>query len=287
MTQVKWLMMRQSLCRVYEHWMVRTGTICEDDLRRSAVVFAPHPDDETLGCGGTVIRKCRAGADVTVVFMTDGSQSHAHLMPRSELRSLRMVEARAACRVLGVDDDAVVFLDFEDGCLEAHINQAVGRVAALLDATMPDAVYIPYRLDGPSDHAATYHIVQQALHMHARQVHVFEYPIWFWQHWPWVAAPRRRRQNAKQFLRTSVRAGLGMRMLVDFRHHVWIGDVIDAKERALAQHRSQTCRLLPDAHWATLDQVSGGEWLTRFFQDREVFLHYLWHASPHGRPNSQ
>src|SRR5207248_577693 len=44
-----------------------------DELGRSAIVFAPHQDDEVLGCGGTIVRKLRAGADVTVVFLTDGS----------------------------------------------------------------------------------------------------------------------------------------------------------------------------------------------------------------------
>jgi hypothetical protein len=50
-------------------------------LRRSAVVFAPHPDDETLGCGGTIVRKIRAGARVRLVVMTDGGSSHRELLP--------------------------------------------------------------------------------------------------------------------------------------------------------------------------------------------------------------
>src|SRR5687768_14178340 len=41
-------------------------------LARSAVVFSPHYDDETLGVGGTVIRKRDCGAIVYLVFMTDG-----------------------------------------------------------------------------------------------------------------------------------------------------------------------------------------------------------------------
>jgi LmbE family N-acetylglucosaminyl deacetylase len=46
------------------------------------VVFSPHPDDETLGCGSTIIKKKRLGADVTIVFMTDGSKSHPHFIFR-------------------------------------------------------------------------------------------------------------------------------------------------------------------------------------------------------------
>src|SRR5687768_6580034 len=42
----------------------------EEELGRSAMVFAPHPDDETLGCGGTILQKRRAGASMRIVFMT-------------------------------------------------------------------------------------------------------------------------------------------------------------------------------------------------------------------------
>src|SRR5262245_42487805 len=81
-----------------------------DDLGRSAVVFAPHQDDEVLGCGGTVVRKLRAGADVTVVFMTDGSAAHGDLIAPDELTRIRAGEARAACDLLGVPADRVLFL---------------------------------------------------------------------------------------------------------------------------------------------------------------------------------
>ncbi len=46
------------------------------ELARSALVFSPHPDDECLGCGGTIIRKKQAGSTVKIVHLTDGSRSH-------------------------------------------------------------------------------------------------------------------------------------------------------------------------------------------------------------------
>jgi len=48
----------------------------EKDLGCTATVFSPHPDDETLGCGGTIIKKKRAGAEVKIFYMTDGRKSH-------------------------------------------------------------------------------------------------------------------------------------------------------------------------------------------------------------------
>ena len=43
---------------------------------RSALVLAPHPDDETIGCGATILRKVAAGTPVTVFVATDGRHSH-------------------------------------------------------------------------------------------------------------------------------------------------------------------------------------------------------------------
>ena len=47
------------------------AAVCEPANGR-IVVLAPHMDDETLGCGGTIARHVRAGAQVTVIFLTDG-----------------------------------------------------------------------------------------------------------------------------------------------------------------------------------------------------------------------
>ncbi len=88
------------------------------DLSSSAVVFAPHPDDETLGCGGMILQKNQVGARVRIVFMTDGSQSHARFLAPAELARLRQEEARAAGKALGVDEDDLFFLGFPDGELK-------------------------------------------------------------------------------------------------------------------------------------------------------------------------
>src|SRR3972149_6748886 len=71
--------------------------IDEDELVNSAIVFAPHPDDETLGCGGTIIKKKRAGAKIRIVFTTDGRHAQ-DLIPEDEMKAIRVREAvTAAC----------------------------------------------------------------------------------------------------------------------------------------------------------------------------------------------
>ncbi len=243
---------------------------CGGDLGRSAVVFSPHPDDETLGCGGTIIQKRRAGAAVKIVFMTDGGRSHRHLISEDELRSIRAGEALAASRTLGVAEDGVVFLGFEDGRLSEHQGQAISRVAEVLRRERPDEVFVPYHRESPPDHVATHRIVLSALRACGRGVAVYEYPIWFWGHWPWVSAPARGPREMAKVSRNSLVSGL--RLLRDFRRCVYIGDVLALKRAALARHRSQM--LAPDPRWQTLGDVSNGEFLDCFFQDREIFRHY-------------
>ena len=217
-----------------------------------------------------------AGADVRIVFMTDGCRSHAQLMAPEDLRLIRSREALAACRVLGLNEACVTFLGFGDGNLSAEVEVAIERVAEILQDFAPREVYIPYHLDGPSDHVATNLIVRHALHKCIYQITVNEYPIWFWHHWPWVGLPIQRRRNAGRIIRTTIAAGFGIRMVQEFRYGIRIGDVLDQKKEALAQYRSQTTRLLPDERWTTLEDVSDGDWLALFFQDYEVFHRYCY-----------
>src|ERR1700721_4387131 len=75
----------------------------DSELGRSAVVCSPHPDDESLGCGGTILRKKQAGATVKLVHVSDGGGSTT-LIPRQELTAMRKRECVNAGRVLGIDD---------------------------------------------------------------------------------------------------------------------------------------------------------------------------------------
>ncbi len=93
------------------------------------MLFAPHPDDVTLGAGGLIQRVLAAGGKVKVVYMTngdgfpDGVQMEYHLTrpPRKDFNRygrLRQKEARHALATLGVKARNLVFLGFPDGGLQ-------------------------------------------------------------------------------------------------------------------------------------------------------------------------
>jgi len=238
------------------------------------MVFAPHFDDETLGCGGTVLRKKQAGADVKIAFMMDCGQSHQGVMSPDEIKEIRRREGLAACRQLGLSESDVFLLNQSERGLVSCRKQAMEAVAALLKQQQPEEVFVPYYRDVHPDHVATNAVVRTVLDASGARVTVFEYPIWFWRHWPWVGLPLSSRGQAIAIIKSSIFSRLGLRMLLEFTCTVRIADVLQQKLAAMQQHRSQLTRLKQDARWPTLRDIDHGEFLKCFMQKNEVFHRY-------------
>lgn len=233
-------------------------------MSKTAIVFAPHQDDETLGCGGTIIRKKETGADIKIVFMTDGSQSN-DVIPKNELKDIRVQEAFAACQQLGVAEQDVLFLGFEDGSLSQSLNPAIDKVTNILLDVLPQEVFIPYYKDPHDDHLATNKIIVSALQRYGRETIVYEYPVWLWQRWPWTGKSIAHKPLKERIIST-------LHILKDFRYAVYIGDLLDLKRAALAEHKSQ---VNPNPRWGVLGDISNGEFLDCFFQEYEFFCRQM------------
>ncbi len=117
-----------------------------------------HPDDESLGFGGTLARYAADGVDVFVLTATRGErggyQGHWRDDPRhpgpSALASIREAELRAAADALGVRE--VSILDYGDGQLDsADAQQAIAEIAGHLRRIRPDVV-ITFGPDGAYGH---------------------------------------------------------------------------------------------------------------------------------------
>lgn len=138
-------------------------------LNKKVIVFAPHPDDETYGCGGTIAKRISEGHEVIVVVMTDGRNLFRNSLgiefgpSPEEVREMRGEEVIRATRILGVPKKNLLFLDFEDGTLEEHKEEAEGRVIEIIKNYPPAEVYFPYTNDCHPDHQATSQIVRKCL----------------------------------------------------------------------------------------------------------------------------
>jgi LmbE family N-acetylglucosaminyl deacetylase len=150
---------------------------------RSALVIAPHPDDEALGCGGLVAALAERGADLAVVFVTDGGASHprSRKWPRPRLAALRAEEASAALAALGASGATRLHLGLPDaGILRGGPDwrRAVERTAQLASALRPALVLAPWRRDPHRDHRDAHALTLEALARSGTRPRLLEYPIW-------------------------------------------------------------------------------------------------------------
>ena len=139
------------------------------NINRRIIVFAPHPDDETLGCGGTIAKKLAEGYEVIIVVMTDGR----FLLLKSfgidndpspeQVKEIRRGEVLRATKILGVPEKNVIFLDFVDGTLEENEEAAEEKVIEILEKYTPSEVYFPFERDAHLDHQAANRIVRRAV----------------------------------------------------------------------------------------------------------------------------
>jgi len=126
----------------------------------NVLVIAPHPDDETIGCGGTLCLRKQRGDRTAVVCLTSGELGLKHL-PRQKAWSIREKEARAAAKILGVAK--VHFLRQPDWMLGDHVESAANALQPVLEREQPQIIYLPHEADGHPDHRAVQLILRLAM----------------------------------------------------------------------------------------------------------------------------
>ena len=219
----------------------------------SALVVAPHPDDETLGCGGAIALLRAAGCSVSVLVISDGTLSHPRSLkyPAPRLQALRQAETLEALSILAVAASETTFLRLQDGSIPTSespgIRDAVERCRTYLAALMPETIFLPWRSDPHPDHRATWNLIRMALVNLNGSPRILEYPIWDWD-------------PAQQRNLTSAPV-VGWRLDIQ--------TVLQTKLKAIAAYRSQTTHLIDDD--PTGFQLAP-EMLANFAQPWEVYL---------------
>ncbi|WP_088240328.1 PIG-L deacetylase family protein [Calothrix rhizosoleniae] len=169
-------------------WILHSGSQVIGLSHKPAMVFSPHQDDETFGCGGTIALKREHEIPVYVVFLTDGGQGFVDVDSHLEAKNVqtRKQEAVKALEVLGVEESSIHFLDKPDGKLQLLASEerqsTIQQVIQLLKIHQPGEVYVPHRKDCHKDHEATYEIVKEAIAQAKIDTELLQYPIWlFWE----------------------------------------------------------------------------------------------------------
>ena len=130
-------------------------------VERGALVFSPHPDDEVIGCGSTLLDLAALGSAVTIVQVTDGSDSAAFIdEPDVVRRQVRLDEARLVADGLGVRE--LVCLRADNRAFRAS-DELRARFAELLARTRPAVVFAPSFTDIHPDHQTVLRLLADAL----------------------------------------------------------------------------------------------------------------------------
>ena len=225
------------------------------------LVLAPHPDDETFGCGALIARAAAAGQPVTVVVATDGARSAtSDTLGPEDLVALRRTELRAACERLGVTE--LVELGYRDGTLDDRGTALAADVAAAVARHRPEAVLVPCAQDHHPDHRALHVAAVAAVRGSPRPPLLLAYPVWAWH-----AAPL--------FLGTGNRRALPGLWLWAARQYASVrwwrvptDGHLERKRAAVAAYASQISNYTGEPGWSFLPP----SFVAAFLGGDEVFL---------------
>lgn len=218
--------------------------------RGPILVVAPHPDDESLGCGGLIAASVRSGERVHTVFVTDGGASHRNSASwtRTQLAARREEEALEALKRLGAERSARSFLRLPDADMPSPNSSAYmvakAHLTSILRHLSPALVIVPWRRDPHCDHRDSWALVMDSLSAADHSCEILEYAIWLDELGLQEDRPRPSEMERLSFD---------------------ISDVMDAKRHAVRAHRSQLGELIADDSSAfvlserTIDRLTGPE----------------------------
>jgi LmbE family N-acetylglucosaminyl deacetylase len=109
------------------------------------LVLSPHPDDEAIGCGGTILKHAADGVAVHVTFLTSGEAGG----PRAGLGPVREAEAAEAGEILGVKE--IEFWREPDGRLDAR-PELVERLTRRIRDLGATTIYVTHDREMHTDH---------------------------------------------------------------------------------------------------------------------------------------
>lgn len=121
------------------------------------LVFAPHPDDAEIFCGGVILKYLAMGWRVVIIIVTSGNRGHLKIPPE-ELAKLRRQEAEKAAKITGAE---VIWLGWEDTTIEVNLVNR-NRIIETTRQVRPDLVLAPDPQDYHSDHRALGELVVNA-----------------------------------------------------------------------------------------------------------------------------
>lgn len=127
------------------------------------LVLSPHPDDDMLGCGGTLRLHVNAGSTITTLYLTNGKNES------------RVAEAASANKILGIKDFR--FWDYGDNRLPVD-KKTIAALIELISEVRPETIFVPSFFDSNNDHIKTAEILAHAVDKTKFTGRIMSYEIW-------------------------------------------------------------------------------------------------------------
>lgn len=184
---------------------------------KKIIVFSPHPDDDVIGMGGTIIKLVRNNNKFLCAYITDGISAKSDTvkgnLPIEKKKEIRQNEAIQASGIVGAD---VYFFNFPYFHGLKVKKEFVEKVARMVRAEKPDIIFVPHKGEEHPTHRASTKIVLKALETLGEQSRKNLKEVWFYEITSPITDPN---------------------MLISFGR-----DIMTIKMNAITAHRSQIQR---------------------------------------------
>lgn len=155
----------------------------------SVLIVAAHPDDEVLGCGGTIARLCREDEKVTLLILGEGVTSRSGLSSAEQKNNLARLHQQSQAVSSHLGADGLYLENFPDNRFDTvPLLDIIKKIEELISHTQPHTLYTQHGGDLNIDHAITFKAVLTAarpsMDCPVQNLYSFEVPSatdWSWQ----------------------------------------------------------------------------------------------------------
>ena len=201
---------RQALAAIVIGNIVNKEGINKNVAGKTAIVIAPHPDDEIMGCGGALSLWRKYGGKISVHYIFDGTRGTSNGSRDYDLKKIRKQEAQKGLKIIGGGDQ--IFYNIEDGstnCIKS--KEIIVSIINKIKLSKSCALFIPWFGEENLDHKATYRIAKNIIRTAIRMKFHNKIQIWLYEVWTPLVP----------------------------NQIVCIDDVVELKKRAISAHQSQ------------------------------------------------
>jgi LmbE family N-acetylglucosaminyl deacetylase len=240
----------QKLVRILFKLFLSILSISSRDITQNfpegnALVIAPHPDDETLGCGSTIARFVAQGRKVRIIAIYQGSNFPvSKILSPDKIALMRCSELIKGMACLGLKRENIIFFNYPDTSTQENIKEIAYNIAQQIKIFDPGIIFSTHEKDYHPHHNAVAIATKLAIKKISFKGIYYNYVIWY---------------NPFQALN----------YLLTLKHvKVRTGEYLDLKKSAIKEHRSQLENLTGEKDWKGLPS----EFVLRFLKPFEIFF---------------